>query len=175
MRSDGGDHANSQRMHRRRNSNARCKRSGEQAGGCCGWFVGDWLGDRGAGSIARAEVIVASSNAERIQKAVATIRGEVQGHAVDVSDEAAVEAFFTKVGAFDHLVVTPAYLHLNDLATTDLQQARRAFELRYRAALAAVKYGSPRVRLGGSIVLTTGMASQRPQKGWVVAASVCGS
>ena len=41
--------------------------------------------------------------------------------------------------------------------------------------LAAVKYGSPRIRRGGSIVLTTGIAGQRPQKGWVIAASVCGT
>jgi NAD(P)-dependent dehydrogenase (short-subunit alcohol dehydrogenase family) len=31
------------------------------------------------------------------------------------------------------------------------------------------------IRKGGSIVLTTGVAGQRPQKGWVVAASVCGT
>jgi len=66
-------------------------------------------------------------------------------------------------------------LHLRDLATTDLGQARRAFELRYWSALAAVKYGSPHIRKGGSIVLTTGVAGLRPQKGWVVAASVCGT
>jgi NAD(P)-dependent dehydrogenase (short-subunit alcohol dehydrogenase family) len=66
-------------------------------------------------------------------------------------------------------------LLVQGLATTDLKQARRAFELRYWAALAAVKYGSPYIRKGGSIVLTTGIAGQRPQKGWVVAASVCGT
>jgi NAD(P)-dependent dehydrogenase (short-subunit alcohol dehydrogenase family) len=66
-------------------------------------------------------------------------------------------------------------LHLHDLAATDLQQARHAFELRYWAALAAVKYGSPHIRPQGSVVLTTGIAGQRPQKGWVIAASVCGT
>jgi NAD(P)-dependent dehydrogenase (short-subunit alcohol dehydrogenase family) len=64
---------------------------------------------------------------------------------------------------------------LQDLATTDLKEARRAFELRYWAALAAVKYGSKNIRKGGSIVLTTGVAGQRPHKGWVIAASVCGT
>jgi hypothetical protein len=34
-------------------------------------------------------------------------------------------------------------LRVYDLATTDLKHARHAFELRYRAALAAVKYGHP--------------------------------
>src|ERR1700747_3839136 len=107
-----------------------------------------------------AEVVIVSSNAERIQKAVECIGGEAQGQAVDVSDEGAVATFFAKLGSFDHLVFTAGdSLHLRDLAATDLQQARRAFELRYWAALAAGKEGP--------IVLTTGIAGQRPQKGWV--------
>jgi NAD(P)-dependent dehydrogenase (short-subunit alcohol dehydrogenase family) len=123
-----------------------------------------------------AEVAIASSNAERVQKAVASINGEVEGHAVDVSDERAVEDFFAKLGRFDHLVYTAGdSLALHDLASTDLKEARRAFELRYWSALAAVKYGSPNIHKGGSVVLTTGIAGQRPRKGWVVAASVCGT
>src|ERR1700739_3375300 len=123
-----------------------------------------------------AKVVIVSSNAERVQKAVEVISGEAQGQAVNVSDEGAVATFFAKLGSFDHLVFTAGdSLHLRDLATTDLQQARRAFELRYWAALAAVKYGSPHIRKGGSIVLTTGIAGRRPHKGWAVAASVCGT
>jgi NAD(P)-dependent dehydrogenase (short-subunit alcohol dehydrogenase family) len=64
---------------------------------------------------------------------------------------------------------------LNELAATDLTQARSAFELRYWSALAAVKYASPHIRKGGSIVLTTGIAGRRPHKGWVVVASVAGT
>ena len=123
-----------------------------------------------------AQIVIASSNAERVQKAVESLGNNGQGHTLDLSDEQAVETLFSKVGAFDHLVFTAGdSLHLQDLATTDLKQARRAFELRYWAALAAVKYGSKNIRKGGSIVLTTGVAGQRPHKGWVVAASVCGT
>jgi NAD(P)-dependent dehydrogenase (short-subunit alcohol dehydrogenase family) len=123
-----------------------------------------------------AKVVVASSNAERLQKAIESIGGDAQGQAVDVSDERAVQSFFTKFGAFDHLVFTAGdSLRVQDLASTDLKQARRAFELRYWAALAAVKYGHPHIRKGGSIVLTTGVAGQRPHKGWAVVASVCGT
>jgi NAD(P)-dependent dehydrogenase (short-subunit alcohol dehydrogenase family) len=123
-----------------------------------------------------AKVVIASSNAERVQKTVESLGRNAQGYAVDLADEPAVETLFTNLGAFDHLVFTAGdSLHLQDLATTDLRQARRAFELRYWAALAAVKYGSKNIRKGGSIVLTTGVAGQRPHKGWVVAASVCGT
>jgi NAD(P)-dependent dehydrogenase (short-subunit alcohol dehydrogenase family) len=123
-----------------------------------------------------AKVVIASSNAERVEKAIQSLGRDAQGHTVDLSDEQAVETLFAKLGAFDHLVFTAGdSLYLQDLATTDLKQARRAFELRYWAALAAVKYGSKNIRKGGSVVLTSGVAGQRPQKGWVVAASVCGT
>src|SRR5580692_11937074 len=130
----------------------------------------------GQAALHGAKVVIASSNAERVQKAIESLSGDVQGHTLDLSDEQAIENFFTKLDAFDHLVFTAGdSLHLHDLATTELKEARRAFELRYWAALAAVKYGSKNIRKGGSIVLTTGVAGQRPQKGWVVAASVCGT
>jgi len=123
-----------------------------------------------------AKVIIASSDPERVQKAIESVGGEVEGLAVDLSDEPAIATFFAKLGPFDHLVFTAGdSLHLHQLAATDLKQARHAFELRYWAALAAVKYGSPHMRKDGSVVLTTGVAGQRPHKGWVVAASVCGT
>jgi NADP-dependent 3-hydroxy acid dehydrogenase YdfG len=85
-------------------------------------------------------LLIAPSSAERVQKAVESAGGEAQGQAVDVSGEGAVATFFSKLGTFDHLVFTAGdSLHLHDLAATDLQQARRAFELRYWAALAAVE------------------------------------
>ena len=134
-----------------------------------GLAVAEQAGSQGA------KLVIASSNAERVQKAVEKLEGNAQGHTLDLTDESAVENFFAKLGAFDHLVFTAGdQLSLHDLAATDLQQARRAFELRYWAALAAVKYGSKSIRKG-SIVLTTGVAGQRPHKGWVVAASVCGT
>ena len=90
-----------------------------------------------------AEVVIVSSNAERVQEAIQSIGGEARGQAVDVSDEKAVASFFTNLGAFDHLVFTAGdSLQLHELANTDLKQARRAFELRYWSALATVKYGN---------------------------------
>ena len=123
-----------------------------------------------------ATAIIASSNADRVKQAVATIDGKVEGHALDLSNERDIQKFFQKIGDFDHLVFTAGdTLQLNELAATDLTKARHAFELRYWAALAAVKYASPHIRKDGSIVLTTGVAGQRPHKGWTVVASVCGT
>jgi NAD(P)-dependent dehydrogenase (short-subunit alcohol dehydrogenase family) len=123
-----------------------------------------------------ADVVIVSSKAERVQEAIQSIGRGARGEVVDVLDEKAVESFFTNLGAFDHLVFTAGdSLQLHQLADTDLKQARRAFELRYWSALATAKYGSPQIRKGGSIVLTTGVAGRRPHSGWVIAASVCGT
>src|ERR1700744_3693197 len=123
-----------------------------------------------------ADVVIDSSNSDRVQKAVQSLGGRVEGETVELLDERAIAALFTKLGPIDHLVYTAAdSLQLQNLADTDLTAARRMFELRYWSALAAVKYATPHIRKGGSIVLTTGIAGQRPQKGWVVVASVAGS
>jgi len=123
-----------------------------------------------------ATAIIASSNADRVKQAVATLDGKAEGHTLDLSNERDIQTFFQKIGGFDHLVFTAGdTLQLDELAATDLTKARRAFELRYWAVLAAVKYASPQIRKDGSIVLTTGVAGRRPHKGWTVAASVCGT
>ena len=119
-----------------------------------------------------ATAIIASSNADRVKQAAATLDGKAEGHALDLSKERDIQDFFQKIGDFEHLVFTAGdTLQLNELAATDLTKARHAFELRYWAVLAAVKYASPHIRKNGSIVLTTGVAGRRPHKGWAVVAS----
>src|SRR5467141_5025230 len=123
-----------------------------------------------------AAAIIASSNADRVKQAVATLDPKAEGHTLDLSNERDIQNFFEKIGDLDHLVFTAGdTLQLNELVATDLAKARHAFELRYWAALAAVKYASPRIRKDGSIVLTTGGAGGRPHKAWTVVASICGT
>jgi NAD(P)-dependent dehydrogenase (short-subunit alcohol dehydrogenase family) len=123
-----------------------------------------------------AEVVVASSNAQRVEAAVAKLGPKAQGQAVDLADEESIQKFFQTLGAFDHLVYTAGdTLQLTELGSVDLKKARQAFQLRYWGAFAAVKYGSPQIRRGGSVVLTTGIAGDRPRKGWTLGASVCGA
>ena len=41
-----------------------------------------------------AQPVIASSNAERVQKAVASVGGKAEGHTLDLSDETSIELFF---------------------------------------------------------------------------------
>jgi NAD(P)-dependent dehydrogenase (short-subunit alcohol dehydrogenase family) len=123
-----------------------------------------------------AAVVVASSRSERIESALAKLQGKSQGEVVDLADESQARALFERIGAFDHLVYSAGEtLHLETLDKMQIDQARGFVNLRFWGALTAVKYGSPHIRQGGSITLTSGAAALRPHKGWTVAASICGA
>jgi NAD(P)-dependent dehydrogenase (short-subunit alcohol dehydrogenase family) len=57
-----------------------------------------------------AELVVASSNTQRVQQAITSLGGKAEGHTLDLTDERAIQTFFEKLGSFDHLVFTPVAL-----------------------------------------------------------------
>ncbi|HEX4635702.1 MAG TPA: SDR family oxidoreductase [Rhizomicrobium sp.] len=121
-----------------------------------------------------AQLTIASSRKASIEAALVKLPGGTHGHAVDLKDEASIQALFGKVGALDHLVFTAGEsLQLAKLADVDLAAAREFFALRYWGAYAAAKHAAPLIRSGGSITFTSGLAGQRPHSGWSVASSIC--
>jgi NAD(P)-dependent dehydrogenase (short-subunit alcohol dehydrogenase family) len=125
---------------------------------------------------AGASVVVVSSNSRRVDQAIASLGPRAEGQAVDLGDETAVRGLFERLGRFDHLVYSAGDpLQIGLLADTDLDAMRKAFDIRVFGALAAAKHAAPHLRPGGSVVLTGGIASLRPQKGWTSVASICGA
>jgi NAD(P)-dependent dehydrogenase (short-subunit alcohol dehydrogenase family) len=129
-----------------------------------------------AASAEGASVIVASSKKTNVDRALAELPAGAEGHVLDVTQESAVSDFFSNIGEFDHLAVTAGEsLDLGEFATVDLERARRFFEVRFWGAVAAAKYAAKRIKTTGSIILTNGIIGLRPQKGWVIAAGICGA
>lgn len=123
---------------------------------------------------AGASVTVVSSRSQRVAEAVAGLGDRAKGVTVDLSHESAVRELFEQLGPFDHLVYSAGdSLRTGALADMDFDTVRQIFDLRVFGAIAAVKHAAPYLRPGGSVVLTSGVASLRPQKGWVALASVC--
>lgn len=121
-----------------------------------------------------AEIVIISSNQERIDAALAAIPEGGAGYQADLSDEEQVKNLFKTIGNFDHLVYTAGEnIQLGILAETEIEAARKFFNLRYWGAVTAVKYATPFLNQGGSVVLTSGIASLRPGSGWSVASSIC--
>lgn len=123
-----------------------------------------------------ADVTIVSGNQSRIDQALKELPAGATGYAVDLSQEENIKSFFSNTGSFDHLVYTAGEnLNLTILGETDLSAAHQFFNIRYWGALAAVKYGSPKINTGGSISLIGGTANARPGKGWSIASSICGA
>jgi NAD(P)-dependent dehydrogenase (short-subunit alcohol dehydrogenase family) len=129
-----------------------------------------------AAAAAGASVVVASANPERVDAALEQLPADAEGYAVDLRDDNAIRALFARLGAFDHLVFTAGdALLISPLGELDLTTARRAYDVRFWGALAAVRHAAPLIRAGGSITLSSGGAGERPMTGWSVAASICGA
>ena len=77
-----------------------------------------------------ARVVIVSNNQARIDEALKQLPGESEGYAVDLSKEAAIKAFFERIGKFDHLVYTAGEnLTLTPIDELDLDQARNFFTI----------------------------------------------
>ena len=139
-----------------------------------GGSAGIGLATAMAASQEGAEVVIVSSNQQRIDKALEQLPKGNQGFAVNLTDEQQVQQLFAQIGPFDHLVYTAGEnLVIKALQDLSIDEAKGFFELRYWGAVTAVKYAAPHIKAGGSIVLTGGAASVRPGKGWSLGASIC--
>ncbi len=104
--------------------------------------------------------------------------GGGSGVSLDVTDEAAVQAFFAAPQIWDHIAFTAADWAQVDHATSaqiDLTEAAKHFDVRLWGALAVAKHGAPRMTPGGTIILTNGMAAHRPQKGLAISTAMAGA
>lgn len=141
-----------------------------------GGTAGIGLATAAAAAREGAAVVVASSTQERVARAVADLPKGTEGYIIDLSNEDQIRDFFDRIGDFDHLVFTAGEaIQSKELDSMQLDQARQFFNLRFWGAFTAVKYGSSHIRPGGLIVLTTGIVSARPRKGWTVGASISGA
>lgn len=131
-------------------------------GGSSGMGLATAAGAAAAG----AKVTIASSDQSRIDAALADLPGGCDGVVIDVRSEASVAEAFATVGELDHLVYTAGDGVLpRPLNEVSLDEARRLFDVRYWGAVAAVKHAVPRIKAGGSIVLTSGTIAVRPSAG----------
>jgi NAD(P)-dependent dehydrogenase (short-subunit alcohol dehydrogenase family) len=119
-------------------------------------------------------VIIASRNQKRIDNALKKLPNQSKGYAIDITNENQVKTLFEKIGSFDHLVFTAGEsLVIKNVADITLETAQNFFDVRYWGAFTAVKYSISFIKTTGSITLTSGIASNRPNKGWALGASVC--
>lgn len=121
-----------------------------------------------------ARVVVSSSGKQKVDAAIAALGAGASGLVADVGDAASLASLFRQVGHVDHLVYTAGEsLLMGNLDGLEMDAIRKAFDVRVFGAIAAIKAALPHMRQGGSIVLTSGIASARAPKGLTIGASIC--
>ena len=131
-------------------------------GGSSGMGLATAAGAAAAG----AKVTIASSGQSRLDAALAALPGGCSGVVVDARSEASVAEALAQIGQLDHLVYTAGDSVVpRPLAEVPLDEARRLFDVRFWGAVAAVRHAAPRIRAGGSVVLTSGTVAVRPSAG----------
>lgn len=121
------------------------------------------------GAAARgAKVVIAGRTLERLKAAADEIGGNVETYQVDATTEAGIKAFFSRVGAFDHLTVLVPSAPDKSLSAKlglflDMEPGvfEAVFRNRFWSQCWAARYGAPHMSKEGSIVL---MSSSQPRK-----------
>jgi NAD(P)-dependent dehydrogenase (short-subunit alcohol dehydrogenase family) len=127
-------------------------------GGSSGMGLATAAGAAAAG----AKVTIASSGQSRLDAALAALPGGCSGVVIDARSEASVAEALARIGELDHLVYTAGDSVIpRPLAQVPLDEARQLFDVRFWGAVTAVRHAAPRIRAGGSVVLTSGTVAVR--------------
>lgn len=111
-----------------------------------------------------ARVVLVDLDAGRLADAAQDLASDrVATHAADISDREAtiayVEATFAQWGPIDVLFSNAGnHGHIGPLATYDEDAFDRTYRIHVRGAFLAAKYGAPRMRDGGSFIVTSSLA-----------------
>jgi len=141
--------------------------------GGIGLAVAEAAVDAGAG------VAIAARGAERLEEAARNLeeRGgrEVVWTALQIEDRKAVRELFERFGPFDHMALPGSTVPPVGYQELDEEVARASFSSKFWGPFWAVFDARDHMRRGGSIVLFSGVASQRPVPGYVVGACINGA
>jgi NAD(P)-dependent dehydrogenase (short-subunit alcohol dehydrogenase family) len=122
-----------------------------------------------------ARVTAAGRSPERIRAAQSSLGDAVAVRALDMSDEAALEQFFSTFQAIDHLVITATGgpLRFGKVVDTPMSEIRGTLEDRFWGTYNVVRYAARRIRPTGSVTLFSGGAAVKARPGGgVLSASV---
>lgn len=150
------------------------------AGGSSGIGFGIARAVRAAG----ADVVIVGRHRGRLDVALAALRGagersdqdergaSIDAFAADIGSEADVARLFESIGACDHIVSTAADLVYRPVLELDVAAARRALDSKLIGPLLLARHGAPRLRPGGSLTFTSGVAADRPRARGALTATV---
>lgn len=113
-----------------------------------------------------AAVTILGRSPEKLDAARQALGGDdrVRAQSLDMTDEAAVAAFFAgfEAGGLDHLVITASSAVHGPFESLDIAAARGMFDAKFWGPYAVAKAALPKLGDGSSITFFSGVLSRRP-------------
>ncbi|MBS4215078.1 MULTISPECIES: SDR family oxidoreductase [Neobacillus] len=119
-----------------------------------------------------AQVIIASRSVSKLNEAKQVLGGNVEGIEIDFRSEEKVAEFFSKVGKFDHLVVTAGEGAMGHFSELPVASAKEAFDSKFWGQYITVRSALPYLNNESSITLTSGVYGVRPPQGATTLAAI---
>jgi NAD(P)-dependent dehydrogenase (short-subunit alcohol dehydrogenase family) len=108
-----------------------------------------------------ASVIITGRDEAKLKQAVSELPDTVKGEAVDAASAGAINGFFSKLGIFDHLVLSlSGKSGGGPFAVLKAEQLRQGFESKFFAYFNAIQGCLKTIRPGGSITLVTASSAR---------------
>jgi NAD(P)-dependent dehydrogenase (short-subunit alcohol dehydrogenase family) len=128
-----------------------------------------------AAARAGAHLVLSGRNSSALEEtAIALGNHDVEVIALDATEEAAVERYFPKIGAFDALVSTTTAGASGPLPSLDTDKIERALRAKLWSALFLAKYGARFAQPHGSMTFFSGLRGARPAAGTTITSLVNG-
>jgi NAD(P)-dependent dehydrogenase (short-subunit alcohol dehydrogenase family) len=119
------------------------------------------------------EVVIAGRTQDRLNAARTSLGADrVEIATVDIGERSQVAALFARVDRFDHLVITAADLPYGPVLGLTESDLMRAVRSKFLGPVFAAQEAAARIRPGGSIIFTSGIAARRPMRGGSAAAAI---
>lgn len=119
-----------------------------------------------------AQVIIASRSVSKLNEAKQVLGGSVEAIEIDFRSEENVAEFFSKVGKFDHLVVTAGEGAMGHFSELPVASAKEAFDSKFWGQYITVRSALPYLSNASSITLTSGVYGVRPPQGATTLAAI---
>ncbi|HVV69532.1 MAG TPA: SDR family oxidoreductase [Gammaproteobacteria bacterium] len=128
-----------------------------------------------AADLLGAEVILAGRSQDKLQAAAKELTHGAKTQSLDIAQPEQLQAFFEKIGHFDHLLTPGSVVHVGGFTQMPYQEEHASFDSKFWGQYYAAKYAVPYINLGGSITLFSGCWGHRPVRGSAIPASINGA
>jgi NAD(P)-dependent dehydrogenase (short-subunit alcohol dehydrogenase family) len=123
-----------------------------------------------------ASIIIASRTAENHSEKIKKIVGTCRLINIDITSEKELVGLTEEIGNIDHLVITvKPKIVVSSFSEQDTLQVTKAFDIKFWGQYKAAKIFSKCINTGGSLVLSSGIASHKPYKGYSTVSIINGA